>query len=500
MPASLIKPPGEPEPVIRFPVIEEAARDLAERRIMLREDFDRLAAEARATAFTVARVGSLDALEKIRQALVEDVATGGTLRDFAAKVEEALGGSMLSAAHVETVYRTNIGQAAAAGLRQALTSPMVADEFPYVSYEATHDSRTRPEHLELEKLGIGGSSVYRADDPVILRFWAPWDWNCRCIIIPLSIEEAARKGVAEAREWLATGLPPARPAWVKTPDFAPPADAPASALGTVRLSHETGLHWITIGGKEDGGKKHKGGFAVLIDREGQIVKAKGAPRGLVGKKVGEAHAYFAGRRGKKNPEKSEESVSTPVDKPSEESTMVDSGSHAVTPKQEGPKVTQTRESPKLSGSEKQVKWAEDVRGQKLSGVDQLVAQATEVNAKSNHPELTKQFADAAETLRGIPYAMFWINSRDQQPRELLKQAAKAVPEVESLQSRFARLWEGSPSKAEVDAFLQDLNIAVQSDTTAALYHQKVWGNNPFEGRGMTQTITEVKLYQKHGLK
>jgi len=215
---------GGDGPVIRLPVVEAAQRDLAERQVLIREDFDRLAEASRRSAFTVARVQSLDALERIRVALVADVNEGGTLGAFRDQVEQVLGESMLSAAHVETVYRTNVGAAYTQGLMEVLQHPLVSDEFPYLEYNAVHDSRARPEHRAMETLGIDGTNVYRRDDPSMRKFLPPWDYNCRCAVVPLSIEDAAAKGVAEAREWLQTGVPPARPAWVAPPPFDPPAD------------------------------------------------------------------------------------------------------------------------------------------------------------------------------------------------------------------------------------------------------------------------------------
>ena len=72
-------------------MVEAAQRDLAERQVLIREDFDRLAEASRRSAFTVARVQSLDALERIRVALVADVNEGGTLREFRDQVEQVLG-------------------------------------------------------------------------------------------------------------------------------------------------------------------------------------------------------------------------------------------------------------------------------------------------------------------------------------------------------------------------------------------------------------------------
>lgn len=237
-----ITEPDEGEPLVRFPQTEEAEQSLLERQVMSRQDFDALDDQAKQTAFTVARVGSLDALERIRGVLAEDVAQGGTLREFETRVEEVLGEGFLAPAHVETVYRTNVAQAYSDGQRQMLEHPLVADEFPYVAYHAVHDQRTRSDHLHLETLGIQGTNIYRADDPVIRRFWPPWDYQCRCAIIPMTLEDAARAGIHEAQEWLRAGMPPLTPAWAQPPPFEPPAGfggRGAVRMSLVRLSGDT---------------------------------------------------------------------------------------------------------------------------------------------------------------------------------------------------------------------------------------------------------------------
>lgn len=115
-----------------------------------------------------------------------------------------------------------MSQAYSTGLIEVLNHPLVADEFPYLAYHAVHDSRVRPEHLALERHGLNGTNIYRRDDPIWERFTPPWDYQCRCAIIPMTIEDAARAGVHEAQEWLRTGLPPSTPEWVTPPPFSPP--------------------------------------------------------------------------------------------------------------------------------------------------------------------------------------------------------------------------------------------------------------------------------------
>ncbi len=108
-------------------------------------------------------------------------------------------------------------QAAGAGQRAVLDHPLVADEFPYLLWSATHDTRVRPEHLKMEWWGPGECAVYRRDDPMWDTLWPPASYNCRCHATPLSLEDAVSHGSHEAREWLRTGRPPITPAWAARP-------------------------------------------------------------------------------------------------------------------------------------------------------------------------------------------------------------------------------------------------------------------------------------------
>lgn len=215
-------PPGEEPPLVRFPMVEHAARDLFERRIVTKEEYDGLTLDAKRAAFTVARVTNIAALRQIRDTLALDQAQGGTLPEFEENVDRILGAGTLSRAHIETLYRTNGGAAAAAGRERILNHPLVGDAFPYYAYHATHDERTEETHLALEKLGIQGTNIYRRDDPIWDKFMPPWRWRCRCDLNPLTIRDAARAGIREAQIWLETGVMPMPPAYVPHPPFEPP--------------------------------------------------------------------------------------------------------------------------------------------------------------------------------------------------------------------------------------------------------------------------------------
>lgn len=227
------------KPVVVFPVIEEAAADIASRQAMTRGDFDRLHGEARTGAFTVAGLASEAAISKVRDAAAVVVAGGLSKKDFAQIVEEGLGsGTWLSPGHMETVFRAAVMSGYAAGQDRVLDDPRVGDAFPYVARYAIRDQRVRPQHFALESCGIQGTNIYRRDDPVWQKFRAPWSWNCRCNDSYLTIKQAADRGIQEAIDWLATGQPPANPTFVPHPPFEPPPDWQRMALEGI------GVQWL----------------------------------------------------------------------------------------------------------------------------------------------------------------------------------------------------------------------------------------------------------------
>ncbi len=227
---------GDGLPPIRLPLIERAAYDLQRRQILTPAEFAAISTDAKRTAFTVARSVSTQTVDVVRNALLDDVQRGGTLREFRQAVQGAVDHSMAAPHRLEAVYRTHLAQAYSAGQQDVLDHPLVSDEFPYLLYSATHDARTRPGHLQMERLGIQRSAVYRRDDPIWQLFYPPWGWNCRCLVIPLSVEDAARRGIREAQRWLKTGTPPTNPTWVRTPDFRPPPNWPTGTRGIAAVA------------------------------------------------------------------------------------------------------------------------------------------------------------------------------------------------------------------------------------------------------------------------
>lgn len=199
------------QPRLRLPIIENAAKSLFERRIMTKDTFDAASDLAKRKAFEIAGGLEADTIDRIRGFLATDLADGTSLASFKNRVEEHLGTSPIAPGHLENVYRTNIQAAIRDGRETLASDPVVAATFPYKQYLAVHDARARPTHQALEKLGLNGTGIYRADDPFWDHFSPPWHYQCRCSTRLLTIDQAARAGVKEAQEWLRTGRPPLQP-------------------------------------------------------------------------------------------------------------------------------------------------------------------------------------------------------------------------------------------------------------------------------------------------
>lgn len=232
------------EDVEEFPVLDEAIKSLAERGVVTRDVYDLLDSASRQKAFTVAGVSARETLEKVRDALVENLREGVDLASFREKVLAVVEpGTFLSAPHLETILRNAVQREFSDGQMAVLSHPVVKDGFPYASYDAIHDDRVRHNHLSLEKYGIDGTNVYRVDDPVFRIFRPPWDYSDRCGWTCITIEQAAKKGIAEAKQWLETGVEPSPPAFVKMPPFLPPPAFMRNVAFSVQLSTQSLEDW-----------------------------------------------------------------------------------------------------------------------------------------------------------------------------------------------------------------------------------------------------------------
>lgn len=152
--------------------------------------------EAHAVQFAVAGITKLDVLNDIHQGLHHALANGTTLSQFKAELEPllqrkgwlgrglvadqdgVLQGKQLMPYRLDTIFRTNIQSAYAAGRYQQ--QMRTVSTRPYWEYNAVMDRRTRPLHAALN------GRVFRWDDPIWQTIYPPNGYNCRCWVRALT--------------------------------------------------------------------------------------------------------------------------------------------------------------------------------------------------------------------------------------------------------------------------------------------------------------------------
>lgn len=173
---------------------EEAVRAFRRRVPMTDEEYRALEADARAQAFAVAGVTQARVVQELRDGLTRAIRDGTTLEDFKAefgqRLASAWGGE--DAARLETVFRTNILGAYNAGRTEIFSDPAVRESRPFIRFDAVGDGR-EGEDCACEALD---GTVLPADDTFWKTHTPPLHYNCRCILVPLTPEEAGEEGVA----------------------------------------------------------------------------------------------------------------------------------------------------------------------------------------------------------------------------------------------------------------------------------------------------------------
>jgi SPP1 gp7 family putative phage head morphogenesis protein len=156
--------------------------------------FAKLLPEVRARVFTVSGMVPLDIAQRLRDRISEipagadwdavkaDVAAG--LSPFLdPETSTAEGEVPASERKAELLLRTHGYQAYAASQYNVLDRQK--DVFKFWRYQTAQDDRVRDSHAALE--GI----VLPADDVFWQTHFPPWDYNCRCTVVPLSDADVA---------------------------------------------------------------------------------------------------------------------------------------------------------------------------------------------------------------------------------------------------------------------------------------------------------------------
>ncbi len=163
----------------------EAIQFAVSRKIVLLDEFYKLDLNTRQMATTVSFLSGIEQIETVIKSVNQVLIDGGTFNDFKKLVVE--NEIILSEPYLKNVFRTNIQTAYGHGRWQQQQRNKA--KRPYLMYVAINDSRVRPSHLALNRI------IRHIDDPFWLKYYAPWDFMCRCTIMALTEEQALKYGI-----------------------------------------------------------------------------------------------------------------------------------------------------------------------------------------------------------------------------------------------------------------------------------------------------------------
>lgn len=166
----------------------EAVQRIESLPIVSRAVMDGLLPELRAHAFVVSGVEAFDRVSQIRDQIRAVPAGEQTWtkakKAIAAELREDLGGKAAER-RAELLLRTHAFRGYAAARYRTLMAQR--DVFPFWQYKTHGDGRVRPSHAALN------NRIFPAGHPIWQRIFPPWDWGCRCLVVPLLGKDVDRR-------------------------------------------------------------------------------------------------------------------------------------------------------------------------------------------------------------------------------------------------------------------------------------------------------------------
>lgn len=186
----------------------EGADALRAKPALTRRAFDEILPDLRGRAFTVTGVEAANSLQAVRDTLAE-LPEGGDWEDLKGRVLDEISPWLVTSddpeerakqegaaeRRAELLLRMHGWQAYAATQHRLLEAHV--DSFPYRQYLTSGDDRVRDSHAALDRLILPATSPFWADHT------PPWDFNCRCDVVPITSDEADEQRAAEQSARLA---------------------------------------------------------------------------------------------------------------------------------------------------------------------------------------------------------------------------------------------------------------------------------------------------------
>lgn len=160
---------------------KEARERIAGLPRVSREVMDRMLPELRAYAFTLTGLDVGDQMARVQDTIAAVPAGEKTWaeskQEIAAELAESLGGKVAER-RAELLLRTHVFRGYAATRYRTLMEQV--DVFPYWQYKTHGDGNVRPSHMALN------GKIFPAGHQIWQRIFPPWDWGCRCLVVPLT--------------------------------------------------------------------------------------------------------------------------------------------------------------------------------------------------------------------------------------------------------------------------------------------------------------------------
>ena len=184
---------------------QEAADFIKNKPVVSRQVFDGLLPDLKARAFTITGLeGHANVIQSVRDRIAE-LPTGSRWDDVKKDIvndispfmvdpdadpDEKAGQEEAAERRAELLLRTHGFQAYQAASYKVMDRQR--DVLPYWQYMSMEDDRVRPEHAALDLICLPQS------DPFWQTHFPPWDWGCRCMVVPIS--QADRDDIAKEDE------------------------------------------------------------------------------------------------------------------------------------------------------------------------------------------------------------------------------------------------------------------------------------------------------------
>ena len=164
---------------------EEAARIIRDRPVVEREVFEKMIPEIRARSFLITGLEDAKVGQAIRDAIAELPLGGGwekIKQQVVTKLQEKGGVPWLdeegAKKRAEILLRHHGFQAYASAHHEQMAEQV--EGFPYWQYLTMGDELVRESHAKLHGL------ILPANHPFWNDHYPPWDWGCRCQVVPVS--------------------------------------------------------------------------------------------------------------------------------------------------------------------------------------------------------------------------------------------------------------------------------------------------------------------------